>query len=267
MGFGPGFGISADVTFPTNAVARCRHCDAGRYRRALPFCAENFPAISAPPVGFGKPAVSPAPLLPWWRSRIVIESFRAFAHDAPPDETFERTQRSVILRSNETDRIANRMGAASSSNPMDVILGVHRKIVIHNMRNSIDIDSARCNIGRHQHPHGARFEILQRSEPLILRTVRMDRSRLDSACFEPTRDAVGAMFRAGKDKNGIELRIGQQMKKQRGLQVRSTLRKQAASPCPPDSRAGRSQQSSATVGTRGSTFRSQRESEAENISV
>ena len=162
----------------------------------------------------GEPAFSPAPLFAWRRGRIVIESFRAFAHDAPPDKTLERTQRSVIFRSDETDRIADRMRAARASDAMDVILGVHRKIVIHDMRNSIHVDSARRDIRRHEHPHDSGFEILQSAEPLILRAVRMDRSRLDSAALEPARDAVGAVFRASKDEDRVELRIGQQMKQE-----------------------------------------------------
>ena len=73
------------------------------------------------------------PLFTRRRSGVVIESFSALAHDAPSDEAFEGPQWSVILRSNETDRIANGMRAAGPTDPMDVILGVHRKIVIHHV--------------------------------------------------------------------------------------------------------------------------------------
>src|ERR1700730_3521367 len=125
-------------------------------------------SITAPPrriarqfrlhLRLGEPALSPAPLLAWWRGRIVIESFRAFAHDAPPDKTLERAQRSVIFRRNEADCIADRERAAGASDAMDVILGVHGEIVIHDMRNSIHVDSARRDIGRHEHPHNSRFK-------------------------------------------------------------------------------------------------------------
>jgi len=90
-----------------------------------------------------------------WCSGIVIESIGTLAHDAPSDETFKRTQRSVIFRSNEADRIADRMRAAGASDAMDVILGVHWKIVIHDMRNSINVNPTRGDIGCHEHPHSS----------------------------------------------------------------------------------------------------------------
>ena len=105
-----------------------------------------------------------------------------------PDETLERTQRSVIFRRDETDRIADCVRAAGASDAVDIILGVHREIVIHDMRDPIHIDAARGDVGRHEHPDGAGFEILQCAEPLILRTIGMDRSRLDSAALQTARD-------------------------------------------------------------------------------
>ena len=104
---------------------------------------------------------------------------------------------------------------------MNVILRVHGKIVIHDVRNSVHVDPARGNVGRDQNADRARFEIFQRAEPLVLRAIRMDRARLDAAAFETARDPVGAVLRAGENEDGIELRIAEEMEKQRGLQVRA----------------------------------------------
>ena len=113
------------------------------------------------------------------------------------------------------------MRAAGPPDPMDVILGVHRKIVIHDMRNSVHVDPARRDVCGHEHPNGPGFEILQSAEPLILRAVGMDRSRLDSAALEPARDPIGAALRPGKNEDRVELRVGEQMEQKRGFQVRS----------------------------------------------
>ena len=72
-------------------------------------------------------------------------------------------QRSPVFRSNETDRIADGMGAAGPPDAMNVILRVHREIVIHHVRNPIDIDAARGNVGRDQNADGAGLEVLQRA--------------------------------------------------------------------------------------------------------
>lgn len=123
----------------------------------------------------------------------------------------------MIFRGDETDCIPDGLGAPSAPDAMDVVLGMHWKIVIHDMRNSIDVDSAGCDISRHQHAHSSGFEVLQSTESLILRAVRMDRSRFDSTAFEAACNAVGAVLGAGENKNGVELRIGQEMKQERGL--------------------------------------------------
>ena len=152
-------------------------------------------------------ALPPASLIAWRSGGIVIEAFRAFAHDAAADETLERTQRPVIFRRDETDRVADRMRAAGAADAMDVILRVHREIVIHHVRNAVHVDAARRDIRGHEHAHRAGLEILQRAQPLVLRTVRMERAGLDAAAFEPARDAVGAVLGAGENEHGVELRI------------------------------------------------------------
>ena len=78
---------------------------------------------------------------------------------------------------------------------------------------------ARRDVGRDEHPHRSRLEILQRAQPLILRTVRMDRAGFDPAALEPARDAIGAVLGASKNENGIELRIAQQVEKKSRLQM------------------------------------------------
>src|SRR5207248_1099422 len=82
-------------------------------------------------------------------------------------------------------------------------------------------DPARGDIGGDENTDRAGFEILQRAEPLVLRTIRMDRARFDSAAFETARQPISAMLRAGENENGVELRVAQEMEEQRGLQVRA----------------------------------------------
>ena len=85
------------------------------------------------------------------------------------------------------------------------------------MRNAIDVDTARGNVGRDKNTHGAGLEILQRAQPLILRSIRMDCACCDPVALELARDAVGAVLGSCKNQDRVELRIGQQMKQQRWL--------------------------------------------------
>jgi hypothetical protein len=153
------------------------------------------------------PAFYPAPLIARRSSRIVIESFRPLPHNAATNETFERAQRSLIFRGDKADRIADGMGATGASNAMDIILRVHRKIVVHHVRNPIHIDAARGNVSGDQDTDRAGFEVLQRAEALVLRAIGMDGFRFDSTAFKTAGNAVGPVFCACKNENGIELRI------------------------------------------------------------
>jgi hypothetical protein len=65
---------------------------------------------------------SPPLLIAWRHGLIVIETFRLFPYDPAADETLERTQRALIFRCNETDRITDGVCAAGASDAMDIIL-------------------------------------------------------------------------------------------------------------------------------------------------
>ena len=65
----------------------------------------------------------------------------------------------MIFIRDEADRISDGIRAARAADAMDVILHMHRKIVIHHVRNAVHIDAAGGDVGRHEHPHGAVFEI------------------------------------------------------------------------------------------------------------
>src|SRR6202011_2963334 len=133
-------------------------------------------------------AFTPAPFVARGRSRVVIEAFRPFPHNAATNESFERAQRSVIFRCDKADCVANGMGTTGAPDAMNIILRVHRKIVVHHMRDSIHVNATRGDIGGDKDTDGAGLEILQRAEPLVLRTIRMNGTRFDSTAFQTPRD-------------------------------------------------------------------------------
>src|ERR1035441_9610839 len=87
----------------------------------------------------------PLPLTPWragGRSGPIVEALGAFAHNAPADEAFKRPQGAVIVGRYEADGVAHRVSAARAADAVDVILGVHREVVIHHVRDAVHIDPA-----------------------------------------------------------------------------------------------------------------------------
>ena len=108
-----------------------------------------------------------------WRRGGIIKTFGFLPHNTATDETFERAQFTLIFVRDETDGVADGVRATGAADAVDVILGLHRKIIIHDVRNPVHVNAARRDIRRDQHADRAGFEIFQRLEPLVLRTVGM----------------------------------------------------------------------------------------------
>jgi hypothetical protein len=63
------------------------------------------------------------------------------------------------------------LGAASTPDPVDIILGMTRKVVIDHVGDAFHINSSRCNIGRNEDADTAGLEILESTKSLILGSV------------------------------------------------------------------------------------------------
>ena len=103
----------------------------------------------------------------------------------------------------EADRFANSLSAASTADPVDIILGMTGKVVIDHVGDAFHIDSARRDIGCDEDANTAGFKILKSTETLILGAVGVKSRAGDSQGFQSTSYPVGPVFRAGKDKNGL----------------------------------------------------------------
>jgi hypothetical protein len=108
-----------------------------------------------------------------------------------------------IIMSKEADRLANRLSAASTANPVDIILGMTGKVVINYVGDAFHIDSARGDVGRDEDADSAGLKILESTESLVLGAVGMKSRAGDSQGFQTTGNTVGPVFSAGKDKNGL----------------------------------------------------------------
>src|ERR1035437_3920285 len=73
----------------------------------------------------------------------VVETLCPFADDAAADESLQRAQFVPVLRRDKADRVAHRVRPAGAPDAMDIILRVHREIVIHHMRNAVHVNAAR----------------------------------------------------------------------------------------------------------------------------
>jgi hypothetical protein len=95
------------------------------------------------------------------------------------------------------------LGTAGTADPVDIILRMAGKVVIDHVGNAFHIDSTRSDVGRDKDADTAGLKILERTKPLILRSVGVKCRTRDTEGFKTTGNTVGPVFGAGKDEDGL----------------------------------------------------------------
>ena len=109
------------------------------------------------------------------------------------------------------------MGTAGPADAVDIILGVHGEVVVYDVGNSIDIDSAGGDVGGNQDPDLAGLKSTESTNSLILGTIGMQRGRADTGAFQFSRHTVGTVLGSRKHENHVHGRIAQEVPEQAGL--------------------------------------------------
>lgn len=90
---------------------------------------------------------------------------------------------------------------ARSADAVNVILRRLRQIVIDHVTDVGNVDSSRCDVGRHQNPDAAGAKRINRLLPLRLRAVAVNFRSFVTVIEQKPRQTVGAVFRAREDQN------------------------------------------------------------------
>ena len=102
---------------------------------------------------------------------VVRKPLELLPCDATPEKLLQLAQGVLVFVGHEADRIADRMRAAGAADAVDVILGLLREVVVDDVRDAVDVDAARGDVGRDQHRALARLEAFEREQPLALSPV------------------------------------------------------------------------------------------------
>jgi hypothetical protein len=127
-------------------------------------------------------------------------------------------QWSLVWR-DERHRTAGSTSTCRAANTVHVVFGDVRQLVIHNMRQLFDIESARGDLGSNEGRDLVRLEISQRPHARALALVAMDGRRTDAGGLELLREPVGAVLGARKHQHLVPVAIANQMRKQMPLVI------------------------------------------------
>jgi hypothetical protein len=94
-----------------------------------------------------------------------------FGRDLAAHTFFDRVQGKDVVLAGERDGHAFQSGAARAPDAVHVVLGVFRQVVVDDVRDRLDVEAARSDVGGHEDRQLAVLEIAQDLEPLFLRDV------------------------------------------------------------------------------------------------
>ena len=102
---------------------------------------------------------------------------------------------------------------------MHVILGDVRQVVVHDMRQLLDVEAARGDVGCHQHLDLSRLEILERPDARVLALVAMDRVGADAIALQLRREAVGSVLRLAENEHLVPRILLHEVRQQLALAI------------------------------------------------
>lgn len=153
----------------------------------------------------------------------VVESFGLFADEAAVDETFEGLEGAVVFFGDETDGVADGLGAAGAADAVDVVLGGFGEVVVDDVGDAVDVDAAGGDVGGDEHPNGAAFEVGKGAKALVLGAVGVKGGGFDAVAVEVAGDAVGPVLHFGEDEDGVEGGVDEEVEEKGGFEVLGDL--------------------------------------------
>ena len=150
-----------------------------------------------------------------------LEIFRRFgARDFLLDEAFDLTEEFLVRRDRDRDRRALAARATRAADPVDVVLGMHRQVVVEDVAHRRHVEAARGHVGGDQQLELAIAEILERARALALVEIAMDRGGVEAVFLQALGDdididlavteddRVGAGLALGRDHRAQQFALG-----------------------------------------------------------
>ena len=136
-----------------------------------------------------------------WRDRRTRRDARSRRGHAGGDGegALERRDVGGLLGDDEGHDGAVGARAAGAAAAVDVVLVGHRRVVVDDQADGVDVDAARRDVGGDQGLRAAGREVRQRARALGLGEVGVDRGGGDALATQGLRDAVGGVLGARED--------------------------------------------------------------------
>jgi hypothetical protein len=116
-------------------------------------------------------------------------------------QALDGAQKIALLVVAQRDGAARVSGAHRAADAMHIRLGDLGQFEIDDVGDAVDIDAARCDVGRDERARLAGAKGAERTLPLALALVAVNGASLDTRLVQRSGDAVGAALGAGEHDN------------------------------------------------------------------
>ena len=127
-----------------------------------------------------------------------------------PHDAFESADHILVFIGDQSERVACALRAPRASDAMDVGVGGVGHVVVDDVRDAVNVETARRNVGGDHDVEVSRFETVKRALALSLRAVAMQTRDAITRVRDLFRHLVGAMFRAHENENRIRIGLFEQ---------------------------------------------------------
>ena len=128
--------------------------------------------------------------------RVRFEARDDLARHLAPDHPLDVGEQRLVVRAHEGDRLAGGARPARAADPVDVVFRHVGQVEVDDVRQLLDVEAARGDVGGDERLQLAGLELRQRVGPRVLALVAVDRQRghavLAQVLGEPVRAMLGA---------------------------------------------------------------------------
>ena len=130
------------------------------------------------------------------------------------DQLLDAAQIGHLVRLTERDGDAAVSGAAGASDAVHVVFRLVGHVVVDDVRQLADVQTARGDVRRHEHADLALLEAVERVLPVQLGFVAVDGARADVGARQIVRHLVRPRLGAHEDERAVKRRVAQRVQQQ-----------------------------------------------------
>jgi hypothetical protein len=139
--------------------------------------------------------------------------------DLLSDEPLDVAKQSPVFARHQRHRLARFPRAAGAADAVDVVFRDVRQVVVDHVRQRLDVDAARGDVGGDEHLQLVVLEALQRLHALRLALVAVDRGGLDAVVLQLLGKAIRAVLGAAEDEHLLPVARLHQVREELALPV------------------------------------------------